>query len=370
MIKLTLSGDEIATSASGTLAAISDANSNVIADVTDLVTPKPNPMAVYTTGDVAPGQTPTIKSAMIVSPTEVKIEFSETITALDDTDNITTVTDYVTFYKNNDRIALSGGTAEIGTTDDADTITITFTPTSGSTIVFAPSDTGRVTITNDIVSATNDGTGGSGSGDTLLKFKGVKEYPVEAGQIPTVESVKITGPEQVTVTFSEPVYAMTENFTKFTLTGGMGITVGETRTLSSGESSENPATNYTEFTNLTGDTLDDYKTFTMVVSGDNLPTDATGTVRIDNTVDDDDNPISLRDTDGIEVSRISSQVVSDGQNPNLISAKLTTPKEITIKFTEAIMASWPDFTDLMVNGVSKGFSGIIGSTDNTMTSIP
>ena len=362
IIKLRISGDEIDTSAEGRINITVDTNNDTdgdsaIAGITDDAKPPNTMLSESQPYTVEPGQTPKIKSAKIVSPSQVHIVFSERIQLGDASSS--DVSSAVKFYEDNSNRAATGYTAMIydsavdliAPANEGDTIILIFSDSR----TFTPKQTGRVSITNDIISATNDGPAGS---EPLLKFEGVERYLVEAGQIPTITSAKITGPKQVTVTFSEPVQAGSDNFTKFTLTGGTGITLGETRTF---DTSDINAQNHASLATT------DNEIVLTIDSPDDLPTDAIGTINIAPTVDNTRTSDSLRDKDGIFVDAVTGYMVTDGQSPNLTSATLTAPNQITIKFSEKINAVWSDFTNLKVDGNVRNITGFSGSGSDTIT---
>ncbi|MCY4491322.1 MAG: hypothetical protein OXC46_07665, partial [Thaumarchaeota archaeon] len=361
IIKFRVSSDEIDTSAQGIITTSLDLNDDdtgetAIANITDDATPSNTIVALTANHPVNPGQTPKIMSAKIVSPTQVHIVFTETIQLnndLEDGSNSNTdASDYVTFYKNNERGATEPTSVEIyndvanSAQAPGNTIVLTFPSDE-----FNPNDTGRIAITDDIISGTNNGSGDT----TLLKFVGVERYPVEAGQTPTIKSIAITAPDMITVTFSEPVQAKGENFTKFTLTGGTDITPGETLSVSAD-------VNVLDHLTLASE---DNVIMLTIENGD-LPTDAVGTINVAPTVDDGEMD-SLRDSDGIFVNAVTNYMVTDGQSPNLTSATLTAPNQITIKFSEKVNAVWSDFTNLKVESVIRNITGFSGSGSDTMT---
>ena len=384
VIKFRVSGEPIGTSEQGIINTSLDLTvddgdnpTTAIAGITDLVkSPNTNTItSINVIHPVLPGQAPEIKSAKIVSPTQVEIMFTEAIQLGEPSTAATTaeINAAVKFYKGSSNVVMMATNAEITHIGDADPVTNT-----GNTIqltfsnTFNPRDTGRVTITDAITSATNNGVN-----TPLLKFKGVVKYPVEAGQIPTILSAKITGSNEITIEFSEPVYAEKESFTKFTLTAGTDIKLGETRDIteveyrdSDGNALNGSANSFNAFDALDENDRTSYTKLFLTVQGEKLPADATGTISI-KSIGDNNDPVSLFDDDSIAVSSQSRYVVSDGQSPNLISANLTTPKQITIKFTEQIKASWPDFINLRVGETHRSTSGLIddtGASSTTLTS--
>ena len=134
----------------------------------------------------------------------------------------------------------------------------------------------------------------------------------------------ITDKNEITIKFSEPVFANAENFTKFTLTGGAKITPGETRAITdvsvyeldpdgdfvlNGDDEPIPvdiAADHAAFVGVTN--IDHYRALVLTVGGDDpLPPDAIGMINFKSSDDDQ----TLTDMDGIEVPAKTRYAVTD-----------------------------------------------------------
>ena len=148
-----------------------------------------------------------------------------------------------------------------------------------------------------------------GINDGTAVGEGLKLAPITASispkSAPTMVSAEITGPNEVTATFSEPVIADKSSF------GDLRIT-GENR----------PRT----VTDVAGSDTD---TITITFAGNPVGSGATGTMDVNSITDlmeQDNSAISLQDS-----------VINAGQNPSLRSATITGPNEITLTFSENVM---------------------------------
>ena len=156
----------------------------------------------------------------------------------------------------------------------------------------------------------------------------LKNHTITAGQVPTVVSAKITGPNTITIEFSEAISAATrENFSNLKING-------ESRSI-------NTATLSTTMV-------------TLNVFGPNIPTDATGTINMKASFNTATPPVptGLMDLDNIEVEELQDHPITDGQPPTLANGypKNTGPNEITIKFTEPVTVARAHFSAITASG--------------------
>ena len=319
----------MATDATGVIAAIS----GEIADLADNKF-----VAINDDTTVGAGQAPTLVSAKITGPSTIILVFSEDVTL--DTDDPKSHFEFTTSRPSQTQ-SITAATASI---NDDGTVTLTVANSLDRNA------TGTLNIDDEIVSAATD-----------VNFAG-GTFDVEAGQIPTVESAKITDSDQITIVFSEDITATLDNYSDFKLTGGTGITPGEARNLTAINGGTNTATHVLTF------------------DGAALPTDATGTIDMTPTFDNSNPPVAtgLMDSENIWIDTKNNYDVGDGQIPvladltpdddtSLGNPSITAPTTVTIKFSEAVTAVVGDFTNFVAGGVSKNVTNLSGSGTDTIT---
>ena len=156
------------------------------------------------------------------------------------------------------------------------------------------------------------------------EFAGMRDIQVRASQIPFVTSANITGPNEVTIEFSETVNIAKDppydNFAALIISGEtlpreiMGVVHDGKRTVT-----------------ITFDNSEE--------AGGDAPTGATATINIDgvsDTHDPENNILSVR-----------SQPIGDGQEPAL-DISITGPNQVTAAFSESVIVQQSRFEDLIV----------------------
>ena len=277
----------------------------------------------YTGIDITPGQAPTVESAKVTAGKTIEIEFSTPVDGAD------TPANFEFYYGNSRRPILADPEPQYDSTTATVTLTIGGDP--------LPAAAGGKILIKAAVHNTA----------TSVPIE-EKRYDVAAGQIPIVESAKITGPNEITIVFSEPVDEATAEITAdtfddffkgFKLTGGMDVTLGDERVL--------------EWID-TESVSDDKATFKFTIGGSQLPTDATGTINLLGINDASTENVKLYNRD-----RTLNHLVTDGQNPTIDSIRITAPNTITIKSSEPINASADVFTAFTTSGsVNKNIGDI------------
>ena len=292
LISINFSGSPIPADATGNISTGSR--------ITDLAGNNMLPVNRYTVSDAQP---PTVSSAGITSHDMVRVTFSESVNAV--SNNFT----FTVHGESNPRVISS----IMGTGTDTILLNI-----SGS---IQANKTGNINIS---------GTVSDIAGNNLIS---VVNYTVNDNQIPVVTSAKVTSPDTVTISFSEPVNAVSSDFT-FTVTGE-----SSPRTIS----------------RINGTGTD---TILLTISGTALDTHTTGSISIANTI---------ADLAGNTLIQINTQTVSDAQPPTVSSAEIISPNTVKILFSEAVNPISNNFT-FTANGESnpRTISGIVGTGTDTI----
>ena len=301
-----------------------------LADTKLVVTGNTPTDGFFTAISILAGQAPTVESAKITEGNTIVIEFSVQVENLD-------AANFTFYYGNSarqvDATAPSGGIVSTTNADGNSVATLTIL---GNTL--PATARGQIMITANVQNTA-----------TSVPIE-AKRYDVTAGQIPMVESAKITDSNEITIVFSEAIDDTTtstitsdtfdNHFKNFKLTGGTDVTIGDTRDL--------------KWISDADSANDDKTAFTFTIDGSQLPTDATGTIDLIGIKDNSSPQIPLNNRD-----RTLSQPVTDGQNPTIESIRITAPNTITVKSSEPINASLDNFTDFtLASGGGKNISGI------------
>ena len=179
-----------------------------------------------------------------------------------------------------------------------------------------------------------------------FNYNGIVEYydalhPWATGQIivgtpnpPTLLYAAITEPNKISMQFSEPVTLTHSNFSSLNVMPGGNRNV----------------------TSVSGSGTDIISIF---FDGSPVPTDATGIIDMDG---------GIVNTVGTPLEDITNQPIIDGQLPNITHAILTEPNTIAITFSESVIASIVDFTDLSImSGGNRNVTSVSGSGTNTIS---
>ena len=307
-LTLTLSGslpdtkpDGVTLSFDSTAASISDTESRNMADAS--VT-------------VADGIAPEIESARIVGPTTIEIAYGESVTAAQ--------AGYLSATVDGAAAAVSG--LANGSTD---THTVTFSTAS-------PAGTGAAGSVSIDAAAVTDASGNALGSGTLVQ-------ELADGQKPTVTSAKATKINEITVTFSEKVKATgTAGAAGWTISGGDSAS----RLVDSRSDISPDAGSTTLVLRLNGG-LEDTKPEGVKLAY----AAASGTVA-------DVAPAAN------ELDSASDIDVSDGVKPEIESAKVTGPRQITIAYSETVTHNLAHYNNINVGG-SRFASGFAGANTDT-----
>ena len=281
---------------------------------------------------IADGQPPVLDTAAVTGPKEVRLAFSEDVRA--DRDDFSNVR-VDGAAKKIDRVTTSGKvvTMELESADD-----------------LATDATGTVDIADTLTDDAEDDDG-TYAADIDNAFAGAKGQRLADLQPPTV-TAKVTGPDTVTVRFSERVDATPAAFRALMIDGdGAG---------------NDPASAVASNSTSLGDRTVATITFAPRLAAGEY--DATGTVGIPGAVRDDAGNLMRNDTadfEGTDTLRILA-----GQRPDVTSAEITGPNQFTVTFTEPVDARTGHFTALVIdhNGDSFGDDdGALITDDPTAT---
>ena len=149
-------------------------------------------------------------------------------------------------------------------------------------------------------------------------FEAITSQPVAASQPPMLLSAAITGSNQITMTFSEPVIAEMQHF------GNLMVNNGDTisqRTI----------------TDIAGSRAD---TLTLTFGGEPVMSGATATINVEGLTD-------LAET---SITPLRASQVQDKQPPTLLTAGITAPNQITLVFSESVTSQAQHFENLMITG--------------------
>ena len=152
------------------------------------------------------------------------------------------------------------------------------------------------------------------------------------GQRPEVERSAITGAQNLTITYSEPVAAPSSAYVALELDGSA-------RTIASfaGNLSAVHVVNFT---------------------GAAAPLGATGTVTIDERAVRDLAP----SPNAMGTSAAEPVALHDDRAPSIVTAKVTAPGTATIEYSRTVTAQQAHYSSLMVAGAARTISGLAGGT--------
>ncbi len=324
-LTLTFDGDGVGTGATATV-TVKDSLTDVAGNVHALLAGDPVPAQV-TDVAVYDGQAPTLVSAGITTANKVTVTFSEamgggTITATTG-GVLTNITDFlVTGQRTASTLTSAAAHSSIPNAYD-----ITFGSNDDvPPLASAPADsTGTISVGKGVLDS---------KGNPIVARSGVA---VDASQRPAVKSIEITGPDQVTVVFTESVTAVQGDFNDLRIDGS-----ATARTLSGISPGNGPSA-----------------TYTLTFGGDKVGTGATATIDISKSVVDGATP-----PNAIGKVDIDNQPVSDGQRPE-VELSITGPNQLTAEFTEPVIARMADFDGLTIGpttgGEARKITGFAGS---------
>ena len=289
-----------------------------------------NPLAAVAGLEVGADQVPMVESAAITGPNTITITFSEPVAATKAAFNGLMLSPGGDRNINDCKYGTADDAADCGAGTSSETVVLTF----GG--VPAASD---ATATINIASSVTDKQGNA--------IDPLTAYPIEAGQVPTVQYAKFMrdNTDTITIKFSEPVNATKSAFTGLVLSPGGPRNV-EACALGNGTDCGDV---------WFGDTV------SLTFDGDMAPQNVTATLGISG--------MELFDSDGNALAAVPSQYVAASQQPMLVSAGLTGPNTITMAFSERVVADADSFDDLSLAGEAAGrtVTAVSGSNTGTVT---
>ena len=168
------------------------------------------------------------------------------------------------------------------------------------------------------------------SGNALGASTAFQQYLADA-QRPTIKRSAITGGQNLTITYSEPVAAPPGAYSALDLGDSVTRTV----------------------TGFTGNETD---THVVEFSGTAAPLRARGTLQIAENAVRDLAPVPNTLGDGATLSRN----IHDDRAPSVITAKVTGPGTATVVYSRAVTALQTHYTSLEVAGVQRAVTGLAG----------
>ena len=292
------------TPASGTAVSIADANSRAMADASVAV---------------ADGIAPAVEKAEITGPTTITITYGEAVTAGQSPYSPATVDNQFRQISN-----VSGSGTAVHT--------LTFTNPAGTGAA------GSVTIAEAEIT--------DESGNAMTRTTGALTQPLADGQKPTITSARATSLTTIEVTFSENVKA-----TGTAGTGGWSI--------SGGDSASRLVYTRSGISSTASDTL------VLTLDGNLTDTKPEG-VKL--AYDSSSGDVADDAGTANELDSASDIDVSDGVKPEIESAKVTGPRQITIAYSETVTHNLAHYNNINVGGsrFASGFSG--ANTDTAVLS--
>ena len=254
-------------------------------NVGHLVDRSGNVLPAQTNYTVTAGQRPAVESAKITGPTELTVKFTEAVKGVTDA--------------NFGQLVLTDGTtAGVGfPTGTGDTITLRIGK-------MMPTGT---TGTIDIMGITDLKD---------IQMHPVTTYSVEDAQNPTVESSSMTGPNEVTIAFSEPVVISYSDATEDEPRKQQAF---DTLTIT-----DDSARTITSVTPSSGFNM----TYTIQFDGERVGTDATAKMVITDKIEDS--------ADNKFVPATATPTIADKQLPILYRAEFGDSNFIEVKYSEAV----------------------------------
>ena len=168
-------------------------------------------------------------------------------------------------------------------------------------------------------------------------------------------SAKITGPNEITIVFSEDVYAPSSAFGDFVVLAG---------SLANGDDNSDTSREITQ-----SNRVQDRMTYRVIFDGEGLGTDASGNIELNPA--NDNGPLTgnaaIRDVSG-ELLATVTQAVDDGQAPQIKSVKIIDNNDddlprVQIEYTEAVIATTSNYS---LNGL-RNVNAIHDANDATVT---
>ena len=155
-------------------------------------------------------------------------------------------------------------------------------------------------------------------------------FPIKDEQSPTVVSKKITGPNEITIEFSEPVRAKLSNFGEFCV-GAVGVCDDAAATDPSDDDVDR------KLSSLSGNGTN---MISFRISGEAIPTNSEGTLKFI-IVDGAFSNYAIAGVLDLAIppntlTPDTVQLVEPGQTPKIVSAKIVDPQTVEIKFSEQI----------------------------------
>ena len=304
-LRYEISGTDVGSDAGSGSGAVTDTSNNALAARSNIA--------------VSDGIKPKIESAKVTGPRQITIVYSET------------VTHNLSHYNN---INVGGGRFASGFAGaNTDTAVLSF---AGSNV--GTDATGTVQIN---YGAIRDGSNNAlGSGNVSQQLTD--------GQAPTF-TAEATGLDEITVTFSENLTVLDTTAQGWSVSGtdAAGRTVDSSTAVSNGRSVVLTLSSDMEDTKPDGVVLR-YKTSSGDVTGD--ANSGSGAI-----ADPASNALEAK----------QSTAVSDGIGPEIESAKVTGPGQLTITYSEAVTASQSHYGSASVGGQTATISSISGQTTAT-----
>ena len=166
-------------------------------------------------------------------------------------------------------------------------------------------------------------------------FEAITSQPVAASQPPMLLSTAITGSNQITMTFSEPVIAEMQHF------GNLMVNNGDT-------------ISQRAIIDIAGSRTD---TLTLTFGGEPAMSGATATINVE----------GLTDLAGTSITPLRASQVQDKQPPTLLTAGITGTNQITLVFSEPVTSQAQHFGNLMITGETstRAISSVVSSTPTT-----
>ena len=312
-------GDPVAASATGLVAI----NASAIADLKNNAT-----LGAGTLNrTLADGQAPSVQNATAVSPGEIRVAFDEPVGA-SDADGAAAAAGW----------SVSGG--------DAAGLAVSRTSAvSGEPAELALLLDGRLPDTApDNVELSYDfdtGAVADPAGNALGGFAGVG---VADGIAPRIDRARVSGPANATVSYTEPVAAVSPS-------AYAGISLA-------GDADAGIAARNATLLGPTNGTAEHALAFNgSGAAGAAAAANATGTLALDRTL--------LVDAAGnaLGSNKTSEQALADGQRPRIESALITGPNAVTITYAEPVGAPAPAYSNLTLDpGGARNITAVDGGS--------
>ena len=304
-LRYEISGTDVGSDAGSGSGAVADTSNNALAARANVA--------------VSDGIKPKIESAKVTGPRQITIVYSET------------VTHSLAHYNN---INVGGARFPSGFAGaNTDTAVLSFAGSNTGTDA-----TGTVQIS---AASIRDGSNNAlGSGNVSQQLTD--------GQAPTF-TAKATGLDEITVTFSENLSILDETAQGWSVSG----TDAAGRTVDSSTAVSNGNTVVLTLSSNMADTKPDGVVLRYKTSSGDVGTDASS------------GSGAIADPASNALEAKQSTAVSDGIKPEIESAKVTGPGQLTITYGEAVTASQSHYVSASVGGQTATISSISGQTTAT-----